>query len=287
MIYISLTTVPKRLRNWDIANKNIMSLLSQDTVNEYKVIFNIPPIYRVTGEEYIIPDGLSELAKNNDKLIINRDCEDIGPILKVVGAFKYATNPSDNIIALDDDHVYHNNMIQYYIWYSNLRMSDPTNAATLQDKKCVFCFRGDMPVEKRVWQEGEGYRYMLKPTHLYFPVLQERQLIIPGHWHSVFYQRSMFEDDFMDIIGKGNNDDILVGYYMKKKGISVKCIPYAEEEDGRPVNDNGRPCFSFPIVDNLPTEDSGFNEFRKKAGDGYGSTDAELLNYIHNNDIIF
>lgn len=91
----------------------------------------------------------------------------------------------------------------------------------------------------------------------------------------------------MELLDKGNNDDMLVGYYMKKKGITIKCIPYNQEDDGRPVNDNGKPCFSFPIIENLPVEDSGFNEFRKKHGDGYGWTDDELMNFIHNHDIIF
>lgn len=288
MIYISLTTVPKRLYNWDIAKRNLESLLTQNTYHDYSVILNIPHVYKQTGDRIILPDGLLEIeAKYNSlynysRLIINREDPDYGPILKVVGAFRYARNPDDIIISCDDDHVYHEDMLEMFIDYNDQRvpilgMAEPS----------VLCYRGDMPVEKRFWCENDRCFYMLKPTHLYFPVLQERQLIVPGHWHGVMYRRGMFRDDFMELLDKGDNDDILVGYYMKKNKIDVRCIPYPNETDGRPVNDNGRPCFSFPIIENLPTEDSGFNEFRKKAGDGYGKTDDELLKYIHNNDLIF
>lgn len=288
MIYISLTTVPKRLNNWDIAEMNLVSLVTQVTAWDYTVILNIPHVYKQTGEKIVLPDGLLELeAQVNSvfdysRLIINREDPDYGPILKVVGAFRYATNPDDIIIACDDDHVYHTRMVEYFMDYNERRVP-----ILGMDDDSVLCYRGDMPVEKRFWCENEKCFYMLKPTHLYFPVLQERQLIVPGHWHGVMYRRDMFGDDFMDLLDKGDNDDILVGYYMKKNKIDVRCIPFPLEQDGRPVNDNGRPCFSFPIIENLPTEDSGFNEFRKKAGDGYGKTDSELLNYIHNNDIIF
>lgn len=295
MIYISLTTVPKRLNNWHIAERNLRSLLTQrvldlgKTKQEQKVVLNIPMVYKATGEEFLVPEELYGLQEEyHKKLIINRDDIDYGPILKVVGAFRYATEPDDIIIAVDDDHVYHEKMAWYHVSYNEWRkkhLYDTTGI--LGEENVVQCFRGDMPTERRAWQEGEVTKYMRKPTHLYFPVLQERELLIPGHWHSVMYKRGMFGEDFMELLDKGNNDDMLVGYYMKKKGITIKCIPYNQEDDGRPVNDNGKPCFSFPIIENLPVEDSGFNEFRKKHGDGYGWTDDELMNFIHNHDTIF
>lgn len=282
MVYISLTTVPTRINNWHIAERNLRSLCEQEVITDYKVVLNIPLIYKIKGEEFTIPEQLIEFQKEfKDTLIINREDVDYGPILKIVGAFRYAVK-GDHILAVDDDHVYHRHMIFEHLTYQSRRIP-----IVGMNENIVQCFRGDMPVEKRVWVEDDKLKYMLKNTHFYFPVLQERQLLMPGHWHSVFYKREMFEDDFMDILDKGDNDDTLVAYYMKKKGIDVVCIPYHLERDGRIVNDNGRPCYSFPIIENLPIEDSGFNEFRKKAGDGYGWTDPTLLAFLHNHDIIF
>jgi hypothetical protein len=284
MVYISLTTVPLRLNNWHIAERNLRSLCEQvtDSTFDYKVVLNIPVVYKAKNEDFLLPSGLFSFKEEfKDRLIINREDPDYGPILKIVGAFKYAKK-DDYILAVDDDHQYHPEMLITQLKYNEKRVH-----TIYASKDIVQCYRGDVPVEKRAWMEGFIMKYMLKPTHFYFPVLQERQLLIPGHWHGVLYKRWMFGKDFMDILDKGDNDDILVGYYMKKKGIDIMCIPYHGEDDGRPVNDSGRPCYSFPIVENLPTEDSGFNEFRRKADSGYGRTDEELMNYLQNHDIIF
>lgn len=277
MIYISLTTVPLRMAEWKSAKANLDSLLNQNTNEDYKVILNIPYKYKIkNNEDYVISDNLLELANNNPKLIINR-VEDHGPLTKILGALHYTNNPDDILIVCDDDHYYHEDMLEYHLYKRK------------QCPKSIIAFRGDIPVEKREWVDNGVKKYTLKSTHFYFPVKHDSQLVIPGHWHSVGYVRGFFEDDFMsdDVLQASNNDDIVIGYYFKKKQRDIICAKWDNETDWRPVNDNGRSSFSFPIKYTLPMPDSGFNEFRRQSGDGYGASSNYAINVIHNHDKIY
>ena len=81
-VFISLTTVPKRLAEINSMVENITSLINQKTDVEYKIIFNIPYTYSGDGTPYVIPDELTKLAQDNPKLILNRIETDRGPIEK-------------------------------------------------------------------------------------------------------------------------------------------------------------------------------------------------------------
>lgn len=278
MIYISLTTVPLRMQLWESSKQNLESLVNQNTDKEYRVILNIPYYYKNnSNEEYKISEDLLKFVEENPRLIINRVEEDHGPIIKIIGCFNIVKNPEDIIIACDDDHAYHEDMLEYHL------------KKRAQYPKAAIAFRGDIPVEKREWEEDGVKKYMLKSTHLYFPVKNDLQLLIPGHWHSVGYLRGFFKEDFStkEFLSLSDNDDILVGYYFKKNQIDVRCVTWDKETDWRPVNDSGRPAWSFPIKYALPFPNSGFYEFRRISGDGYGRTDAEVGSLIHNHDITF
>ena len=71
-IYISLTTVPERLIIWDVFKRNLDPLLNQDFDKGYKVILNLPSVYKARNVPYIIPAGLTKLAADNPRLIIKR-----------------------------------------------------------------------------------------------------------------------------------------------------------------------------------------------------------------------
>ena len=114
-VFISLTTVPKRLAEINSMVENITSLINQKTDVEYKIIFNIPYTYSGDGTPYVIPDELTKLAQDNPKLILNRIETDRGPIEKVVGGFNIITDPEDIIIALDDDHAYEEDLVDYIL----------------------------------------------------------------------------------------------------------------------------------------------------------------------------
>ncbi len=278
MIYISLTTVPIRISTWDQFQQNINSLLNQKTSHNYKVVLNIPYHYKNNNdEEYIIPEELKQLASENSKLTINRVNVDFGPVVKITGVLEVSKDDNDILIVCDDDHVYHEDMIEYHLHglekYPN----------------CATAFRGDLIIEKREWKENNVEKYTLNSTHVYFPVKNDSQLIIPGHWHSVGYRRNFFKEDFLskEILLSSDNDDVIVGYYLKKNNIHIRCLAYDKETDWRPVNDNGRNSYTFPIVESLSFPSSGFSEFRIKHGDHMGRTEQYVWDLIHDHSKIY
>jgi len=275
MIYISLTTVPIRLNSWEHFQKNLISLLNQDTNKDYKVLLNIPYKYKNNNdEEYLISENLTNFLYSNPKLILNRVEKDYGPVVKITGALQYVNDPEDILIVCDDDHIYHKDMLEYHLKKLN------------EYDGHMICFRGDNCIEKREWNENGDIKYTLSPTHFYFPVKYDAQVRNPGHWHSVSYKRKYFENDFMEdsFLSLATNDDVLTAYYFYMKERHFIVAKWENETDWRPVNDNGRPSHSFPIVEPLPFHNSGFYEFRVLANDGYGYMDEKVRKGLTQNN---
>lgn len=272
MIYLSLTTVPQRLTNWEVAKINLDSLLNQKTNKDYKVVLNIPNFYKNKNIEYTIPQELIEYQSQNANLIINRVKEDYGPIVKLTGILEYTSDPNDILIVLDDDQLYHEEMLEYQLMKMEEHPED------------IITFRGDIPLRKCTW-ESENKNYLIfKTTHRYFPVQSDCYLKIPGHWHSVGYKRSFFDDGFLseDNISLSVNDDVVVGYYFGKRKRYFRCVSWDKETDFRPVNDDGRGSWSFPIVEQLPV-DGAFDEFRRQNGEHMGKTEDKVWEFLHFN----
>lgn len=271
MIYLSLTTVPQRLTNWEVAKINLDSLLNQKTNKDYKVILNIPFHYKNRDIEYTLPQELIEYESKNNKLVINRVKEDYGPIVKLTGILEYTSNPEDILIVLDDDLVYHEEMLEYQI------------KKMQEHPKDIITFRGDMVLRKCTWVDNGKQYLKFNQTHRYFPVQSDCYLKIPGHWHSVGYKRGFFEDDFLseENLSLSVNDDIVVGYYFGKRKRYFRCVAWNKETDWRPVNDDGRGSWSFPIVEHLGV-DEAFGEFRKQSGEHMGKTKDIVWDFFHN-----
>ena len=265
-IFISLTTVPERLAVWPTFSRCIQSLLDQKTDRPYKVVVNIPQIYKNRDLPYVIPNGLTELASNNNKLIINRIEQDRGPIEKVVGCFNLATDPEDIIIALDDDQVYYDDMVEYIL--------------TRQETKypySVIGFRGDTIIEKREFEQNGVKKYILLNAHAYFPLKNDIHAAVPGHWHSVTYKRKFIQDDFFTdkYMGVAASDDHKISYYLRDKGIDYVMLAWDKETDFIPVNymasGQGKPSHHYPIKEQLGYDaETGFNVFRRMTKDHLG-----------------
>jgi hypothetical protein len=260
-IFISLTTVPDRLNNWNVAYRNLRSLVNQKTDKDYKVVLNLPYVYKNKNEEYKVSDELKKFAEDNPRLIINRIDNDRGPIEKVIGCFNLATDPQDIIIALDDDHVYHEDMLEYNLY----KLSQYPEAA--------IGYRGDNPLDKREFIHNGVKKYIMLSTHFYFPVKHDTHAAIPGHWHSVTYKRRFFEDDFFtnpDYLSIAKSDDLIIAHYLRSKDREFMIVAYEKETNWIPVNHHAAgtgiymPSASFPIAEQLPTPDgSGFTFFRR------------------------
>ena len=108
MIYVSLTTIPQRIKN---LNKSIESLLKQ-TKKPNKIFINIPKKYKRFRE--IIDND--QIPKFNDSAVEITRCEDYGPGTKLLGSLNKFEKDS-LIILVDDDHVYEDYMIEKFFYF--------------------------------------------------------------------------------------------------------------------------------------------------------------------------
>jgi hypothetical protein len=225
MIYISLTTIPDRLRQWNLIEENLNSLLHQKTDKEYKVIFSIP-------EHYEIPYDLLKFVDHNSKLSINRKIPDYGSITKIIGVLEYTDDPNDIIIACDDDYVYHEDMLEYHL----KKLNEYPNH--------VICFKGEEGIDKRTWNENGERKFVFRRWSILWPTDKDRYLQIPYHHYSVSYKRKYFKDDFNEKLWEISNiDDLIMSYYLKKNEIWTICVKWDKETDFRVVD-----RIAFPVV---------------------------------------
>ena len=107
MIYISISTIPPRLKN---LNKSVNSLLKQ-TRKPDKIFVNIPYQYKRFNET--IEDN--QIPKFDSDIVEVTRCEDCGPGTKLLGSLsKFEKNSL--VILADDDHIYEDYMIEKF-WY--------------------------------------------------------------------------------------------------------------------------------------------------------------------------
>ena len=108
MIYISISTIPQRLKN---LNQSVESLLKQ-TRKPDKIFINIPYNYKRFNET--IKDN--QIPKFNNSLVEITRCEDCGPGTKLLGSLnKFEKNSL--VILADDDHVYEDYMVEKFFYF--------------------------------------------------------------------------------------------------------------------------------------------------------------------------
>ena len=108
MIYISISTIPSRLKN---INESINSLLKQ-TRKPDKIFVNIPYKYKRFTET--IKDN--QIPKFDSSVVEVTRCEDCGPGTKLLGSLdKFKKNSL--IILADDDHTYKDYMIEKFFYF--------------------------------------------------------------------------------------------------------------------------------------------------------------------------
>ena len=116
MIYVSISTIPPRIKNLE---KSVKSILNQ-TLKPDKIFINIPLKYRRFKE--IIKDDQIPNFKDT-KVEITR-CEDYGPGTKLLGSLHKIKKDSLVILA-DDDNSYENYMIEKFYYFHKVA---PDNA---------------------------------------------------------------------------------------------------------------------------------------------------------------
>ncbi len=116
MIYVSLSTIPQRLKN---LHESVESLLNQ-TQKPDKIFINIPLKYMRFSE--IIED--TQIPKFNNSIVEVVRCEDCGPGTKLLGSLnKFEKNSL--VILADDDHSYEDYMIEKFSYFHS---KAPNNA---------------------------------------------------------------------------------------------------------------------------------------------------------------
>ena len=108
MIYVSISTIPQRLKN---LNDTVESLLKQ-TQKPNKIFINIPYKYERFSE--IIEDN--QIPKFSSDIVEVTRCEDCGPGTKLLGSLNKVKKNSLLILA-DDDHVYEDYMIEKFFYF--------------------------------------------------------------------------------------------------------------------------------------------------------------------------
>ena len=108
MIYVSISTIPQRIKN---LNESVKSLLNQ-TKKPDKIFINIPFKYKRFTE--IIKDD--QIPKFDSNLVEITRCEDCGPATKLLGSLNKLKQNSLVILA-DDDHIYENYMIEKFFYF--------------------------------------------------------------------------------------------------------------------------------------------------------------------------
>jgi len=108
MIYVSLSTIPSRLKN---LHKSLDSLIKQSKKPD-KIFINIPNNYK-RFKETINDD---QIPKFTDSTIEITRCEDCGPGTKILGSLDKFKKDS-LVILVDDDHAYEDYMIEKFFYF--------------------------------------------------------------------------------------------------------------------------------------------------------------------------
>jgi len=115
MIYVSLSTIPERIK---YLNKSVDSLLDQ-TLKPDKIFINIP--YKYRRFKTVIKDD--DIPKFSNKNVEITRCEDYGPGTKLLGSLDKLKKDSLVILA-DDDLFYKNYMIEKFFYFYSKKLDN-------------------------------------------------------------------------------------------------------------------------------------------------------------------
>ena len=231
-VIITLTTVPERLDNdKDDGLKLVLKSLCEQLDNDYEVHFNIPKKSIITNKQYNIPLWINQYKLKYPHLKIFRP-EDIGPPTKFVPTLLRIKNPEIILVVVDDDLVYHNEMVTEHRKYQN-QLTD--SVIGYDGRGCdVFLHNDDI---RDSW---------------ILCVTQIRKTHGLQHYKSVSYKKKLFGDNFFnDYLGTTFSDDVLISLYFKNENIPMYVVPYEKENhlfETRELWDEHQGVTTFPIL---------------------------------------
>jgi len=211
-IIASLTTTPHRI---NLLLPNILSILNQ-TIPIDSIEINIPYIFKRTGEEYVIPEWLSELSKNTTNDICSVHIfrtEDYGAATKVAPTLlRHKDSKNTYIWSIDDDIEYPQNMLA--VLYREF----------IPDKSRILSHSGGrLQFEQESKASICDYQSSRKEGFVNF---------LEG-FATVLYPANLIEDDFENYILKTteeidcrNSDDIILSNYFVSKKATIYNVAY-------------------------------------------------------------
>lgn len=190
-LIISLTSVPTRFARLE----PLLRALTFQTCHE--IWLNIPPTYkRFPNWDGKIPGHLLNL---DPKIVVNRDCEDLGPGTKFIGSAMHL-DPEDLIVYIDDDTEYDPRLVTNLMrWHR----ADPASAWGLSGFNFETYFQGVFPRHHgQPVDVLEGYG----------------SVIVKAGW----VQKIVPE--YKELLDVTRNDDILLSNLFQKYGIIRRTI---------------------------------------------------------------
>jgi len=213
-IIATLTTTPRRIGE---IRKTLNSVLNQ-TIPIEAIEINVPYILKRSGEEYQIPEWLSQLeaeTKNTKCEVRIFRTEDFGAITKIAPTlFRYQGQKDVFAWSIDDDVEYPVNMLATIF------------REYMPDRDYVLCHSG------AEWKfDSEDFCIGYNPDR------RERDVHFAEGHATIFYPAGLVQEDFEDYIFKTtqtddtrNSDDIIISNYFALKNIKIHCCAYPYRE---------------------------------------------------------
>ncbi len=203
---LTLTTIPSRLSGTLRINiQHCIDSLLNLSYDNYEIHFNIPYVFKLTGEDYILPEWLIEYEEKYEKLKIFRT-DDLRSVTKLIPTLKRIDNPDQYIIVVDDDMVYRENLIEEHL----------KNRLTWPDKAIGY----DGMRSRN--EDGSFSGFFGNSRDYYFSSNHKNSLVdILQHYKSVSYVRKFFGEDFYSFFDEYGTwcDDKSVSAYLAKHHI--------------------------------------------------------------------
>ena len=193
---LTLTTIPTRLSyEGDLGLKSCIKSLVDQSYDDYEIHFNIPHINKRSGEQYVIPDWLMNYS---DKIKIFR-VEDMGPVTKLYHTVRRITDPDTTIIVVDDDLVYHTDLIKEQLKNREKWPESVVGYDGLRGRDGLF-------------SDTRNYYFTSNYCTSRVDIIQ--------HYKSASYKRRFFEGDFLSFVEEKLSwcdDKLLAAYFSFKK----------------------------------------------------------------------
>lgn len=260
-VIMTLTTIPTRLKFQDDQGfKLCLASLLDQSYEDYEIHFNIPHVLKTTGEPYIIPDYV--MNHPDERLKIYRT-DDLGCATKLLPTVERISDPNTIIIVVDDDLVYHCDLIKEQLVNREKWPECVVGYDGLRSKEHFF---GD----QRDFYFTSNYR--------------DSRVDILQHYKSVSYERRFFEDDFPQFVidNFSWSDDLMIaGYFAYKKRDRIATFHPGDSQFktlDEWIASGG--VITFPVLRHTHHErDEGCNVFREKKIDDNGG---KLYKFIDN-----